>query len=123
MSGAGRMLEKDTYVANLWPHAHFRGTAARYTATYPDGTQELLLDVPKWQQGWQETYWYNEPKLLPKGTMIDVSFWYDNTSENGLRKGFSADRSLGHAPRTNDEMMLGFLGYAEEVEPETGTQK
>ena len=120
--GAGRMLEKDTYVANWWPHAHFRGTAARYTATYPDGTQELLLDVPNWQQGWQETYWYKEPKLLPKGTMIDVSFWYDNTFENGLRKGFDADRALGHAPRTNDEMMLGFLGYAEEVEPATDSQ-
>jgi mono/diheme cytochrome c family protein len=120
--GAGRMLEKDTYVVNYWPHAHFRGVGARYTATYPDGTQELLLDVPKWDQGWQETYWYNEPKLLPKGTMIDVSFWYNNTSENGLRKGFDADRSLGHGPRTNDEMALGFFAFAEEIEPETGSQ-
>lgn len=120
--GAGRLLEKDTYVVNWWPHAHFRGVAARYTATYPDGTQELLLDVPNWEQSWQETYWYNEPKLLPKGTMVDVSFWYDNTSERGIRRGFDADRSLGHAPRTNDEMALGFLGYAEEVEPETDSQ-
>ena len=114
--GAGRMLEQDTYVVNYWPHAHFRGVAARYTATYPDGREELLLDVPEWEQGWQETYWYNEPKLLPKGTMIDVSFWYDNTSENGMRKGFNPDRSLGHGPRTNDSMALGFFGYAEEVD-------
>jgi mono/diheme cytochrome c family protein len=120
--GSGRFLEKDTYVANWWPHAHFRGIAAKYTATYPDGTQEVLLDVPKWQQSWQETYWYKEPKLLPAGTMVDVSFWYDNTSENGMRIGFDADRSLGHAPRTNDEMMLGFLGYAEEVEPTAESQ-
>ena len=120
--GAGRMLEKDTYVANWWPHAHFRGVAARYTATYPDGRQELLLDVPHWEQGWQETYWYKEPKLLPKGTMIDVSFWYDNTSERGMRRGFNPDRSLGHGPRTNDEMALGFFGYAEAVEPATESQ-
>ena len=121
--GAGRKLKKDMYVANFWPHAHFRGVAARYTATYPDGTQELLLDVPEWEQGWQETYWYKEPKLLPKGTMIDVSFWYDNTSENGLRRGFDADRSLGHGPRTNDEMALGFIAYGEEiVEPATDSQ-
>jgi mono/diheme cytochrome c family protein len=115
--GAGRVLEEDTYVVNWWPHAHFRGVAARYTATYPDGREELLLDVPDWEQGWQETYWYKEPKLLPKGTVIDFSMWYDNTSERGMRRGFNADRSLGHAARTNDEMALGFLGYAEAVEP------
>ena len=114
--GSGRFIEKDTWVTNWWPHAHFRGIAAKYTATYPDGTQEVLLDVPNWEQAWQETYWYKEPKLLPAGTMVDVSFWYDNTSENGMRIGFDADRSLGHAPRTNDEMMLGFLGYAEEAD-------
>ena len=120
--GSGRFIEKDTWVTNWWPHAHFRGIAAKYTATCPDGTQEVLLDAPNWEQGWQETYWYKEPKLLSAGTMVDVSFWYDNTSENGMRVGFDADRSLGHAPRTNDEMMLGFLGYAEEVEPTTDGQ-
>jgi len=114
--GAGRVLEKDTYIVNYWPHAHFRGVAARYTATYPDGREELLLDVPEWEQNWQETYWYKEPKFLPKGTVIDFSEWYDNTSERGMRRGFDADRSLGHAARTNDEMALGFFGYAE-VEP------
>ena len=111
--GLSRLLEKDTYVLTLWPHAHIRATAARYTAFYPDGREELLLDVPRYDQGWQVTYKYKEPKLLPKGTRIDVDFWYDNTPERGAREGFDPNRFVGYGPRTNDEMALGFIGYAE----------
>ena len=114
--GSSRVLEKDTRVLTLWPHAHTRAVAARYTAFYPDGTEELLLDVPNYDQGWQVTYKYIEPKLLPKGTRIDVDFWYDNTPERAARQEFDSNRFVGHGPRTNDEMSLGFIGYAE-VEP------
>ena len=111
--GSSRLLEKDTFVLTYWPHAHLRAYAARYTAFYPDGTEEVLLDVPRYDQGWQVTYKYKEPKLLPKGTRIDVDFWYDNTAERGARKGFNPNRFVGYGPRTEDEMSLGFIGYAE----------
>ena len=111
--GSSRVLDKDTYVLTLWPHAHTRAVAARYTAFYPDGREELLLDVPKYDQGWQVTYKYKEPKLLPKGTRIDVDFWYDNTPERAIREDFKSDRFVGYGPRTDDEMSLGFIGYAE----------
>jgi len=111
--GSSRVLDMDILVLTYWPHAHLRATAARYTAFYPDGREELLLDVPNYDQGWQVTYKYKEPKLLPMGTRIDVDFWYDNTSERAARKGFRSDRFVGYGPRTEDEMSLGFIGYAE----------
>jgi mono/diheme cytochrome c family protein len=111
--GGGRMLDKDTWMLALWPHAHLRATAARYTATYPDGRREVLLDVPRYDQSWQVTYNYRQPKLLPKGTMLDVSFWYDNTHERAARRDFDADHEVRVGPRTDDEMMLGFISYAE----------
>ena len=77
--GMARTLKKDTLVLNYWPHAHFRATAARYTAYYPDGREELLLDVPNYDQSWQLVYKYKEPKFMPKGTRIEADFWYDNT--------------------------------------------
>ena len=33
--GMARTLEKDILVLNLWPHAHLRAIASRYTAFYP----------------------------------------------------------------------------------------
>ena len=111
--GMARTLKKDTMLLNLWPHAHLRAVASRYIAYLPDGTEELLLDVPNYDQGWQVTYKYKEPKLLPKGTRIEVDFWYDNTEARGVRRSFNANRAIGFGPRTNDEMSLGFLSYVE----------
>lgn len=111
--GSSRVLERDTHVLTLWPHSHKRGTAARYTAFYPDGTEELLLDVPNYDQGWQVTYKYKEPKVLPRGTRIDVDFWYDNTPQRAARQDFDSNRFVGHGPKTNDEMSLGFFTFAE----------
>ena len=119
--GTSRTLDKDIQVLTYWPHAHLRGTASRYTAIYPDGREELLLDVPHYDQGWQETYKYKEPKLLPEGTRIDVSFWYDNSPERAARYDFRSTDSPGHGPRTDDEMTLGFIGYAVELDEPANT--
>ena len=121
--GASRTLDQDTYVLTYWPHAHLRAKASRYTAVYPDGQEELLLDVPHYDQGWQETYKLKEPKLLPQGTRIDVSFWFDNSPERAARYDFRSEDSPGHGPRTDDEMALGFIGWAVEIDdlaPATG---
>ena len=119
--GTSRTLDEDIRVLTYWPHAHLRGTASRYTAIYPDGSEELLLDVPYYDQGWQETYKLKEPKLLPEGTRIDISFWYDNSPERGARYDFRPGDSPGHGPRTDDEMSLGFIGYAVELDEPANT--
>ncbi len=39
-------FERDSLLISYTPHMHLRGKAAHYVAKYPDGTQEVLLDVP-----------------------------------------------------------------------------
>jgi hypothetical protein len=101
--GAAETLEKDTYVLAYWPHAHLRATTARYVATYPDGHQEVLLDVPRYDQTWQVTYKLREPKLFPKGTRIDVEMFHDNPPI--ARTPSNPNISVTRAG-TQDEMML-----------------
>ena len=97
-----------------WPHAHLRATAARYIATYPDGRKEVLLDVPRYDQSWQVTYKLQEPKLLPKGTRIDSRDDVRQLRRRAPRSASSTRTSASSfGPRTQDEMMLGFLSYAE----------
>jgi hypothetical protein len=111
--GAAETMQKDTLLLALWPHAHLRATAARYTATYPDGRKEVLLNVPRYDQTWQVTYKYKVPKLLPKGTRVDVEMWYDNSIARGKTREFNPAQTVRNGPRTQDEMMLGFVSYAE----------
>jgi mono/diheme cytochrome c family protein len=118
--GAAETLEKDTFVLAYWPHAHLRATAARYVATYPDGRKEVLLDVPRYDQTWQVTYKLREPKRLPKGTRIDVEMIFDNSSARAAKREFNPDIGVKFGPRTQDEMMLGFLSFAEIDNPSAG---
>jgi len=121
--GGVTTLKNDTLIIALWPHAHLRATAARYVAVYPDGHRELLLDVPRYDQGWQVTYKYREPKLLPKGTRIEVAMTYDNTTARAAKKQFDATRRVFYGPRTQDEMMLGFFEFAPAQPASTETQQ
>ena len=111
--GMARTLETDILVLSYWPHGHLRATAVKYVAYYPDGTEELLLDVPRYDEAWQVMYDYAEPKLLPRGTRIEAEYRFTNTRERGVRRGFDANRATGYGARTNDEMAFGFISYAE----------
>ena len=64
------------------PHMHLRGKAFRFTVTYPDGREEILLDVPKYDFNWQNTYSLAEPKLLPAGTIMKCDAYFDNSEDN-----------------------------------------
>ena len=46
--GASRTFDEDTILLSMMPHMHLRGKAAKYTAFYPDGTSDVLLDVPEY---------------------------------------------------------------------------
>lgn len=117
--GAAETLERDTLFLSYWPHAHLRAVTARYTATYPDGRTEVLLDVPRYDQSWQVTYKLKQPKLLPKGTRIDYEMTYDNSPARAVKRHFNPNDTVRNGARTQDEMMLGFMSYAE-VEPSQG---
>ena len=109
--GAAQTLAEDSTLVALWPHAHLRAVGARYEAVYPDGRRELLLDVPHYDQEWQTTYRYLEPKEVPAGTRLEVSMWFDNTEERAGERGFDSARATRFGLATTDEMMLGFLAY------------
>lgn len=91
----------------MTPHMHVRGKSFRYEAFYPDGTREILLDVPKYDFNWQLKYILQEPKELPQGTRIQCTAVYDNSEANLVNP--DPDRSVGWGDQSWDEMMIGFM--------------
>ena len=113
--GASKTFEYDTTIYSYLPHMHLRGAYAKYTAFYPDGTQELLLEVPKYDWNWQTFYEYKEPKTIPAGTRIDLEMAFNNTEERNdkVQMDLNVNRAVRFGGPTHEEMMLGFLDYAE----------
>lgn len=111
VSGA-RTFDEDILLLNLFPHTHLRGVASTYTAFYPDGTVEDLLETPNYDFNWQIYYYFQEPKFIPKGTRIEVELVYDNSPENGERAGFNSNRAVRFGGPTTDEMDLGWYTYS-----------
>lgn len=110
--GASWTWEKDFYVLGYMPHTHLRGSAVRYTAFYPDGTSELLLDVPEYDYNWQTGYEYKDYKAMPAGTRIEWELWYDNSPEKAEAAGFNSGRAVAFGGPTTDEMDLGWITTA-----------
>ena len=99
---------------------HLRGSYAKYTAYYPDGTEEVLLEVPKYDFNWQTQYEYEILKQIPAGTRIEFDMHFDNSKEKGDRVGFNADRPVKFGGPTTDEMDLGWFTYSDSVAEEAG---
>jgi hypothetical protein len=98
------------------PHLHASGKRMCVEAIYPNGTIETL-NCAGYNHAWVKTYQYEEDAapLLPKGTILHVMAWYDNTARNPRVVDPRNWRGLGH--RSIDDMII-FLGryvyYTEE---------
>ncbi len=126
------VIPKDALLYSLMPHAHFRGKAAEFRAVYPDGTEELLLNVPNYDFNWQTTYEFAEPKFIPAGTKLVQANWWDNSSRNPANPDATIDVTWGE--QSWEEMLFGaftmrFLTEEESAEmrtaqtpAQTGTQ-
>ncbi len=104
---AQRQLNRELRLVTLTPHMHLRGKSFRYEAIYPDGTQEILLDVPRFDFNWQLRYDLAEPKRLPKGTTLVATARFDN-SENNLANP-DPSQLVTWGDQTWDEMMIGYF--------------
>jgi len=120
---ASRTIEEDTYLANMMPHMHVRGKSAKYTVIRPDGTREVALWVPRYDFNWQLRYQLEEPIFMPKGTVLEAEFHYDNSGANRHNPDPTAEVHWGD--QTWEEMMLGYYGTVEgpEGNPTTSQQQ
>jgi hypothetical protein len=66
-----------------------------------------LLRVPNYDFNWQLEYYLAEPKLLPKGSIIECTAHFDNSANNKYNPDPSKEVRFGE--QTWEEMMIGFF--------------
>jgi mono/diheme cytochrome c family protein len=86
----------------LTPHLHLRGKSMKYTLTTPDGREEILLDVPRYDFNWQLYYELETPKSIPAGSKVTVVTLFDNSPKNPYNP--SPDKEVFWSEQSWDEM-------------------
>lgn len=99
----------DMPVTSFMPHMHIRGAAFKYEVTYPDGRSEVLLDIPRYDFNWQLRYDYKHPRLIPRGSTIQITAIFNNSASNQANP--DPTKLVKWGSQTVDEMMLGYLEY------------
>ena len=97
MRSAGR-------IESFQPHMHLRGKAMSMEAILPTGQTIMLSYVDHFNFNWHNSYVYADEAapLLPKGTILKITSWYDNTKSN--KNNPDPDQWVGFGDRTVDEM-------------------
>ena len=98
------VLKAPAILENFQPHMHLRGKAMALEAILPDGTTQIISYVDHFNFNWMNNYIYADDAapVLPKGTIIHVTAWHDNTAAN--RNNPDPNQWVGWGDRTVDEM-------------------
>ncbi len=76
------LFPADAQIYAAQVHAHYRGYASKLTAVYPDGKEEVLLNMPHYDFNWQRDYIFKDLIEIPAGTKLVADYWYDNSPNN-----------------------------------------
>jgi hypothetical protein len=98
------ILKQPARLENFQPHMHLRGKAMAVEAILPDGTTQMVSYVGNFNFNWMTNYIYADDAapVFPKGTIIHVTAWHDNTAANPNNP--DPDQWVGYGDRTVDEM-------------------
>ncbi len=98
-------IRQEQVLYSIQPHMHLRGKSMKYTVVYPDGREEELLNVPRYDFNWQIVYEFAKPVTLPAGTMLRVDATWDNSANNKYN------------PRPDQEVFWGEQSWDEMFAP------
>ncbi len=136
------VLKENTIITNFQPHFHLRGKAMLVEAIFPDGRTQTISYVKDFNFNWMTNYIYTDDAspVFPKGTIVKVSAYYDNTKAN--KSNPDPDQWVGYGDRTVDEMAHAWMnvvyltdaeyqervakhgvGVTNGVKPQSGTQQ
>ncbi len=96
-------LPVDADILAIYPHAHYLAKVLAAYATLPEGKRKWLIRIPDWDPAWQAVYYYREPVALPRGSVISMRYYYDNSAAN-VRNPNQPPKRVEAGNQSTDEM-------------------
>ncbi len=103
-------LPRDIVFYSVMPHMHYLGKDMTVSTVSPEGQEETIISVPRFDFNWQTVYGLAEPKRLPKGTLIKMVAHHDNSADNPHNP-TKPPKDVHWGEATTDEMAMGWIGY------------
>jgi hypothetical protein len=76
--------------------------------TFPNGRSRDLLRIDDWDPAWQNTYFFQEPIALPKGSTVKVVAHFDNSAHP--RNPHRPPKLIRWGHDSTEEMLTGYIG-------------
>ena len=100
----------DALLISLFPHMHLRGKSFEDSIARSNGNVETLLKIDNYDFNWQLNYRLAEPRLIPAGTRLLWTAYFDNSPNNPRNPDPEAEVRFGE--QSWEEMMIGFFDVA-----------
>lgn len=97
-------------IDSFQPHGHARLVGMTAEIFYPEtGKLEMLSSVSNWTNQWHTSHVYEDDyaPLIPKGAVLVLTGYYDNTAKN--KGNPDPDQWVGGGSRTSDEMSHAWI--------------
>jgi hypothetical protein len=107
---ASMEVPADAQLLRITPHAHYLCKDMKVNARLPDGSVTPLIWIKDWDFNWQGSYTYAQPVKIPKGTVVELEYTYDN-SERNVRNPAHPPVRVTYGEETTNEMGLAFLAF------------
>ena len=103
-------LDKNIRITTFQPHLHNLGTRQCIEVIYQDNRRQTL-SCAFWDFGWHIAYHYAEEvqPLIPKGSMLHVTSWYNNSNSNPWAS--DSRNWVGFGQRSTDDMSFSWISY------------
>ncbi|MEW6305388.1 MAG: ascorbate-dependent monooxygenase [Verrucomicrobiota bacterium] len=107
---ADMTIPADVTVLGVAPHMHLLGREMTVKATLPNGATAPMVRVPDWDFNWQLSYAFKEPLKLPRGSKVDLTARFDNSTGNPNNPS-NPPKFVRWGEQTTDEMCIAFFTY------------
>jgi peroxiredoxin len=102
-------VPKGFILYGLTPHAHHRGGSVNVSVRFPDGREEMLLALPRYEFEWQYEYFLKDPLLVPAGSKVITRWTFDNSTRNPSNPDPKVEVRWGE--QSAEEMLALYLHY------------
>lgn len=95
----------------LRPHMHLRAKTGSASLIYPDGKRTVLINIPQWDNAWQNYYILSESVNVPKGAILEYVADYDNSPANPVNP--DPTKAVAWGQQVWDEMHNVYMTWTE----------